>query len=137
MIATKPQPKTKLDKGLTNTSPTNNVSASYQARHSESTCIVSKGTILDGQVNSAENVRLDGYIKGELHCEKKVVMGSTGKAEGKVKTKDADISGTIEGELIVTGTLILRATAKIKGSLTAKYLNVEEGAIYDGDCKIG
>ena len=137
MIATKPQPKTNSSNGYSSNNSVTDNSTHFAPRGSDATCIVSKGTRLEGQINSAENIRLDGFVKGELTCSKKLVMGSTGKAEGKVKTKDADISGTVEGELIVTGNLVLRATAKIKGKLIAKYLDVEEGAIYDGECQIG
>lgn len=136
MIATKPQPKSQQEKVSMGNSSSATSSLSPN-NGSSITCVVSKGTHIDGQFDCTESIRLDGSIKGELHCDKRLVIGSTGKVEGKVETKDADISGTIEGDLIVTNNLILRATARVKGTLTAKNLTVEEGAVYDGDCKIG
>ncbi|MFK7935911.1 MAG: polymer-forming cytoskeletal protein [Saprospiraceae bacterium] len=101
------------------------------------TCIISKGTRVEGQFVSQENVRLDGVIKGEVKCESRLVMGESGKIEGKVRTKDADIHGTIEGEITVFGSLQLRSTARIHGNITATSMSVEEGASWTGECKVG
>lgn len=101
------------------------------------TCIVSKGTKIEGKFSSTENVRLDGMIVGEVNCDSRLVMGETGKVDGKVKTKDADIRGRVEGEIIVFGSLQLRSTAIIQGNITATSMSVEEGAKWTGECKVG
>ncbi len=101
------------------------------------TCVVSEGTIIEGKFNASENVRLDGTVKGEVKCDKRLVMGGKGKVEGIVTTQDAVIMGTIEGELKVGGTLTLKGTSLIRGTITAKFMVVEEGARYYGECNIG
>lgn len=136
MIATKAQPKAQQEKAPSALTSLMG-SPAPQTNNSATTCVVSKGTHIDGYFNCTENIRLDGSVKGELYCEKRLVMGSTGMVEGRINTQDADISGTIEGDLVVANTLTLRATAQVRGTLSAKYLNVEEGAVYNGDCKIG
>ncbi|MCC6723871.1 MAG: polymer-forming cytoskeletal protein [Saprospiraceae bacterium] len=107
------------------------------AKDSQDTCVVAAGTNIEGKFTSAENVRLDGFVKGEVKCSQRLVMGESGRVEGNIRTKDAIIMGKIEGELVAEGTLHLKATALIKGSITAKYMVVDEGAKYIGDCKIG
>ena len=101
------------------------------------TCVISVGTVIEGKFKASENVRLDGMMKGEVKCDKRLVMGEKGKVEGNVETKDAVIMGTLEGELTVSGTLTLKGTALIKGIITAKSLIVEEGARYFGECNVG
>ena len=107
------------------------------AKESGETCVISHGTIIEGKFNSTENIRLDGMMKGEIKCEKRLVMGEQGKVEGTVNTVDAVVMGTVEGEFKASGTLTLKATALIKGTIVAKYMIVEEGARYFGDCHIG
>jgi cytoskeletal protein CcmA (bactofilin family) len=107
------------------------------AKDAQDTCVVAAGTIIEGKFNAAENVRLDGQLKGEVKCAQRLVMGETGRVEGNIRTKDAIIMGKIEGELIAEGTLHLKGTAVIRGSITAKYMVVDEGAQYIGDCKVG
>ena len=101
------------------------------------TCVITNGTVLEGKFRASENVRLDGLMKGEMRCDKRIVMGEKGKVEGNVTTQDAVVMGTIEGELTASGTLTLKGTALIKGTITAKSLIVEEGARYYGECHIG
>ena len=101
------------------------------------TCVISAGTVIDGKFKATENVRLDGTMKGEMKCDKRLVMGEKGKVEGNIQTRDAVVMGTVEGELTASGTLTLKGTALIRGIITAKSLIVEEGARYFGECNVG
>ncbi|HMR44157.1 MAG TPA: polymer-forming cytoskeletal protein [Saprospiraceae bacterium] len=116
------------------TDPRNNPGSFAEAA---STCVISSGTELEGIFTSKENVRLDGKVKGEVKCDSRLVMGETGKVEGKLQVGEAVIMGTIEGDLVVHGSLTLKSSARIKGNITAKLMAVEEGAVYNGECKIG
>lgn len=100
-------------------------------------CVIAKGTKVEGNVQAKESIRLDGILVGDVNCDKKVVIGEQGRVEGKVNASDAYIMGEIIGEMKITGTLHLEATSRISGNVQAKKLVVEEGAICDGDIKIG
>ena len=104
---------------------------------SSDTCVVSKGAEFEGKFKCKENLRLDGKVKGEVICDSRLVMGETGGVNGTVRAKEAVILGSVEGDLFVAGPLVLKSTAKIKGNITAKTMSVDEGAIYNGECKIG
>ena len=127
MLGTKPKPK--VEKSLT--------VVANGLKESSETCVVASGTTFEGKFSATENVRLDGYIKGEVKCSQRLVMGETGRIEGNVRTKDAIIMGNIEGDLVVEGTLHLKGTAKINGSIQSKFMVVDEGARYVGECRIG
>lgn len=103
----------------------------------EGSCVLSAGTHLEGDLNSKDQLRLDGSLKGALRCEQRLVIGANGKVEGQVNAAEAVILGTIIGNIKVGGSLHLKGTAKINGDISAKYLTVEEGASYNGQCKIG
>lgn len=100
-------------------------------------CVVAQGTKIEGNFKSVENLRLDGTIVGELNCEKKLVMGGNSYVEGKLIAAEAVIMGKVKGELKIEGTLHLMETCEIQGNIVAKYLVVEEGAKYNGNCKVG
>jgi cytoskeletal protein CcmA (bactofilin family) len=101
------------------------------------TCVITQGTVIEGKFHCTENVRLDGTIKGEVRCDKRLVMGDSGKVEGNVISLDASIRGRVEGNIEILETLQLHSSAFIKGNIRAKSLSVEEGAIYNGECRIG
>lgn len=99
-------------------------------------CVVSQGTTMEGNFDSPENIRLDGRVTGSVSCGKKLVLGSEGLVEGSIKASEAVVMGTVSGDVSVKGALHLLATAKIAGDVTAGTLKVDEGARYDGKCRI-
>ena len=107
------------------------------AANNAATCVIAKGTGIEGKFNATEDVRLDGSIKGDFKCDKRLVMGTTGVIKGTLIANDAIIMGTVEGEIKVKDTLVLKNTAVIQGNIFAKSMSVEEGAKYNGECHVG
>jgi cytoskeletal protein CcmA (bactofilin family) len=103
----------------------------------DTNCVVSSGTRVEGDFTATENVRLDGSLKGTLKCEKRLVIGQNGQVEGEVHASEAVIMGSVNGNVKIDGSLHLQSTARIEGDIAAKYLIVEEGAAYNGQCKVG
>ena len=101
------------------------------------TCIIAPGTRIEGKFFTTEDIRLDGVIVGEVKCNKRVVMGETGKVEGNVETVDSSVRGNVVGEIKVSGTLHLHESAKIDGTIIARKMVVDSGASYSGDCRVG
>lgn len=106
-------------------------------RNAETSCIVAPGTSIEGDFRSEENIRLDGRVKGMVRCTKRLVVGEKGQVEGDVKASTAVVAGKVMGNLTVEGALQLTSTARIEGDITAKLMTVDEGALYNGVCKIG
>ena len=101
------------------------------------TCIIAKGTVIEGKITSTENMRIDGKIKGQVLCDKRLVMDAEGVIEGDVQAGESTIKGKVIGTVSVINTLHLLESSFIKGDIKAKKLHVEEGAKYDGKCLIG
>ncbi len=99
-------------------------------------CLVAKGTRIEGQFQSADNTRIDGEIKGEIKCEKKLVTGDSSVIEGKVWASEAVFMGKITGDVVVSGAVQISSTAILNGTLSAKTLQVDEGAQINGEFKI-
>ncbi|GIV30777.1 MAG: hypothetical protein KatS3mg029_0128 [Saprospiraceae bacterium] len=116
---------------------TNEISAKGQNPNSNATTVIGQGTALEGSFSSNENVRFDGQLKGELKCQKLLVMGEHASIDGDVTANEATIMGKIKGEVTIQEKLTLKSTAFIEGNIKAKTLVVEEGARYVGNCKIG
>ena len=101
------------------------------------TCIIAKGTVIEGKITTTENLRIDGTIKGEVRCDKKLVMDAGGLIEGNIYAGESTIKGKVQGTVNIENTLHLLESSFIKGDIKAKKLHVEEGAKYDGKCLIG
>ena len=101
------------------------------------TTVIAKGTTIEGKFHCGENVRLDGNIHGEVKVDKRFVMGEGSYVQGNIHARDAAIKGKIKGDVHVKEALHLMESAMIEGNITAKTMIVEEGARYNGSCKIG
>lgn len=117
--------------------PPKGVSINSPERDSGSTTVIAKGSVVEGKFVSTENVRLDGTIKGEVNTDKRFVMGEGSVVEGNVIVRDAAIKGRVKGDLFVKESLLLHDTAFVEGNIRAKTITVEEGARYNGVCKVG
>ncbi len=101
------------------------------------TTVIALGTELEGKFICSDSVRLDGTIKGEVRVSNRLVMGNEGRVIGNIWATDAVIKGRINGDLVVAESLHLTDTAVIEGNIAAKTMQVDEGARYNGTCKIG
>ena len=66
---------------------------------SNSSCLIAKGTTIEGKFNSTDDVRVDGIIKGDVSCQNQLLVGATGWIEGTIRTQEATIRGQIKGDL--------------------------------------
>ena len=101
------------------------------------TTVIAKGTKIEGKFACADNVRLDGAINGEVRVDKRLVLGESSRVEGNIHARDAAIKGKIKGDVYIKEALHLLESAVIEGNISAKTMIVEEGARYNGACKIG
>ncbi len=96
-----------------------------------------QGTIVEGTVTSESDIRIDGTIKGKLHCGAKVIIGPTGAIDGEVKCEQAVIEGKFQGTLIVAELLNIRESATIDGEVSYQQLIVQSGARISGTFNLG
>lgn len=98
--------------------------------------IIINGTSLNGHIESAGNIRIDGKLEGTLATGGKLVVGKSGQIYGNITCQNASIEGRIEGNIQVDGLLFLKSTAFLLGDIVYQKMVVEEGARFIGSCKI-
>ncbi len=96
-----------------------------------------QGAVVEGNVKSESDIRVDGTIKGKLHCDTKVVIGPTGFIEGEVRCANAVIEGKFEGVIMVSELLNVRESAVVNGDVTTGKLIVQAGAVFNVTCDMG
>ena len=95
------------------------------------------GTTIKGDIQSTNDIRIDGIIIGTINCQGKVVLGKSGRIEGVVTCQTADISGEVKGNINVADLLALKATANLEGDIITGKLAIEPGANFTGTCSMG
>jgi cytoskeletal protein CcmA (bactofilin family) len=99
--------------------------------------LIGAGTVIEGELKSNGDIRVDGSIFGSITSKAKVVLGTTGVVEGDITCQNADISGLVKGKAIIADLLFLKSTAKIVGDIVTSKLVVEAGATFTGSCNMG
>lgn len=95
-----------------------------------------KGTVVEGTLRCDSDLRVDGTIKGKLHCQAKVIIGPTGVVEGEIRCQNAVVEGRFKGVMSVTELLSVRETAEIDGEIITNKLLVQSGARFNVSCKM-
>ena len=108
----------------------------YNETDSTTINLISCGTEIVGDINSAGDIRIDGGLTGNVSTKGKIVIGPTGKIIGEITCKNSEISGIIEGKISVGQLLNLKASSKITGDIITSKLSIEPGAIFSGTCKM-
>ncbi len=96
--------------------------------------IIGAGTVIEGDIKSDGDVRVDGTLNGSIFTKGKLVLGVTGMIDGEASCQNADISGTISGKIKITELLSLKGTSKLTGDINTSKLSIEPGANFSGSC---
>lgn len=102
-----------------------------------SATLISAGTVLTGNVKSENDLRIDGTIRGNVSSEAKVVVGPAGFVEGDIEGVQADISGRLVGNVVAKESVQLRNTSHVQGNITAPSLQIDAGAVFNGQSQMG
>jgi cytoskeletal protein CcmA (bactofilin family) len=111
--------------------------ANYNNQSPERLNRIVEGTHIEGDIKSDSNIRIDGYLKGTITVKGRLVLGPTGKIDGNINCKNADLEGKLNGKIEVDELLSLKSTAKLQGEISTNKLSIEPGAIFSGNCKMG
>lgn len=95
------------------------------------------GTNVEGIIHANSDLRIDGNIKGTVHCSGRIIIGKDGKVDGDIQCEDAVIEGTFSGNLNVNATLNVKETAHITGDISTMKLLVQNGAVFNVNCNMG
>ena len=93
-----------------------------------------EGTIINGDINSPADFRLDGQLLGNFQSKGKIVIGPAGSLKGDIICKNADIEGKFEGKIQVQEILNIKSKASIHGEVICGKLSVEPGAEFSASC---
>lgn len=104
---------------------------------SNSSNVIGKGTVLEGNIETFGNIRIEGKVVGNVKSKSKIALGSSSHIDGNVSAQNADIEGEVRGKIEISDLLVLKATAVVHGDILTGKLVVEPGAVFNGSCKMG
>ena len=90
----------------------------------------------EGRLRCA-TLRVDGCIRGEVECEKAVLVGEPARVFANISADEIQIAGTVHGDITARRKITLARTAVVIGDLTTPGIVIEEGAKLKGRIVIG
>lgn len=81
-------------------------------------------------------VHLDGRFEGEIISRGTLVVGSESVVRADIQSKVLKIAGEVHGDLHAVEKIELYPPAKVYGNILTPSLVMEEGAIFEGNCKM-
>jgi cytoskeletal protein CcmA (bactofilin family) len=99
---------------------------------SETTSLVSRQISIEGEVSGAENLHVDGRVKGIVRLAGDLFVGAGGVVEAEVDARNVVIQGTVTGKVLARRQLELRPGGRFSGECTAAAYEIREGASFEG-----
>ena len=98
---------------------------------------VGAGTLMTGEANFKAMMRVDGHLSGRVSSSSgTLIVGANGKVDANIEVAVAIIHGTINGDIIATQRLEFGRAAKVNGNVQTPSLIIEQGAVFEGSCKM-
>ncbi len=89
----------------------------------EETTIISRNTIIDGNIRSFANISIDGSVKGDVKITKNINV--TGKVVGDIECNNSVMTGaSMQGNIASKGQVQLDRDSILLGDIAAQYLDM-------------
>jgi cytoskeletal protein CcmA (bactofilin family) len=102
----------------------------------EINAFLGKNTEFDGKLTFAGSVRVDGRFKGEISGEGTLIVGDSAAVQADVRVSHLIISGEIRGNLFAEERIEIHAPGKVFGNMESPIVVMDEGVIFDGQCRM-
>jgi cytoskeletal protein CcmA (bactofilin family) len=96
-----------------------------------------KDSSLKGKVNSEGMFRLDGKVEGEIYHSGTLIIGETAVIKGKVEATTLILNGSLEGDVTVRERMEIHESGKLFGTVLTPIFVIQDGGIFEGNCKMG
>ena len=79
---------------------------------------------------------INGRFRGEITSSDSLIIGEKGVVNASVRAGVVLINGEVVGNVSASERVELRGTARVFGDVEAPVVVVEEGVLFDGQCKM-
>jgi cytoskeletal protein CcmA (bactofilin family) len=98
---------------------------------------VGGGTVLSGEAVFKGMLRVDGHLTGRINSENgTLIVSSGGRVDADINVATAKINGVVNGDIVARERLEFGRTAQVHGDVQTPVLVIEEGAVFEGNCRM-
>ncbi|MCA1558045.1 MAG: polymer-forming cytoskeletal protein [Acidobacteria bacterium] len=131
-----PQPATPLPNTVTR-AVSESEALARDIKEGTLTGYVGNGTSLTGEASFRGMLRVDGHLTGRVMSQDgTLLVGTNGRLDADIEVAVATINGTVNGDITATERLEMGRAAHVKGNIQTPSLMIEQGAIFEGSCRM-
>jgi len=113
-----------------------NNSGSAAPRTNDLSAFIDEASEIDGKYTFSGTVMLNGKFKGEIASNDTLIIGEKAVVKASIRAGVILISGEVVGNVLGTERVELRGTARVFGDVEAPVVVVEEGVMFEGQCRM-
>lgn len=119
-----PPPPSNNQPGIySNPEPNSFSTAAYRQADENEMTVISRNTVIDGNIRSFANMSIDGNIKGNVETTKDIDLN--GKIVGNIACNNASLrTSQIQGNIQMKGNAFMERDTLLIGDLTSTYANI-------------
>lgn len=98
---------------------------------------IGSGTVMTGESSFKSMLRVDGRFSGRISSGTgTLIVGAGGQVDANIEVDVCTIHGVVNGDIIAGQRIELGRAAKLNGNIQAPSLVIEQGAVFEGSCKM-
>ncbi len=82
------------------------------------------------------NLKINGHFSGKLDTKGTLTVGASACVDAHVQGENVIIAGKVKGNVTAKKMLVLMPTAVLAGDICTPKLNIVEGAVFQGHCRM-
>lgn len=95
-----------------------------------------RGSQLSGELAFEQTFRIDGKFHGKIRSGSELILGDSAEVDADIEVERISVNGRLAGTVRARERIELLAGARVSADLISPIIRIEEGAIFDGSCKM-
>lgn len=99
--------------------------------------VIGKFITIDGELESSDDVTINGNVKGRISAEGRLVVGPSGVIEAEIDTRSVEIAGQVFGNIRASEKVEIDEGGRAVGDVKAQRILIADGAVFKGNVDMG
>lgn len=96
--------------------------------------VFAEGAYVEGKLSFENDVQINGQVKGSIHAQNLLVIGSKGIIYADLDVGELVVEGIVVGNINVRNHVHIAASGKVEGDIVCAQISIEKGAYFKGKC---
>lgn len=99
--------------------------------------VIASGCVVRGDIETTSPLKIEGEILSSKIVGDRIVIGETGKVEGRIEAREIKISGKVVGDVRCSERVEITGSGAIEGNVDSPRLVIAEGGTLRGSTQMG